>query len=219
MSLGLSASVLVAPLLLINNSSSNAILNGIITNGKDSLTAYEMSGTTASFVIGEAPANSTTGTVGSATISNNLSSELYPLASTLAYNSISVIPVGEIVMAETARPNTLVAPAHPVLPPPPPPPSYHEVAITVTHPAPVVNYSTRYGKASWYAAAFGTCANTWLPFGTVLHVTNLGNGATTTCRVEDRGPFVGGRVLDLSEGTFSQIASLGTGVINIRMQW
>lgn len=229
MSLGLSASVLAAPLLLLKDSSSSTILNGIIsTNSNNSLTAYEMSGTTASFVIGEAPANSTTETVGSTTIVDNLSSELHPVAGTLAYKSISVIPADQIVLAETDRPNTLLAPAHPVLPPPPPPSAapprqLRAVVTPVAHVAPatpVVSYTnTRYGMASWYGAPFGTCANTWLPFGTVVHVTNLANGATTTCRVEDRGPYVGGRVLDLSQGTFSQIASTATGVINIRMQW
>ncbi|NNN20276.1 MAG: hypothetical protein HKL84_10580, partial [Acidimicrobiaceae bacterium] len=119
MSLGLSASVLVAPLLLIQDSSSNGVLNGIInTNSKNSLTAYEMSGTTASFVIGEAQPNSTTQTVVTTTILDDLSSELHPVAATLAYSSFSVVPADQIVLAQTAKPNLLVAPAHPVLPPP-----------------------------------------------------------------------------------------------------
>ena len=123
MSLGLSASVLVAPLLLIKDSSSNAVLNGIVsTNSKSSLTAYEMSGTTASFVIGEDPAPSTTETVHATTITNDLSSELHPVSGTIAYRSISVIPADEIIVAQTTKPDTLVAPAHPVLAPPPPPP-------------------------------------------------------------------------------------------------
>ncbi len=229
MSLGLSASVLVVPLLLIQDSSSNTILKGIInTNSKNSLTAYEMSGSTASFVIGEAPANSTTETVRATTILDNLSSELHPVAGTLAYDSITVVPADQIVSEQTTKPNTLVAPAHAVLPPPPPPPPAppaRAVPVVLQYVAPVVrapvaSYANiRFGQASWYAAPFGTCANTWLPFGTIVHVTNVSNGATTTCRVADRGPYVGGRILDLSEGTFSQIASTGTGVLNIKMQW
>ncbi|NNN20078.1 MAG: septal ring lytic transglycosylase RlpA family lipoprotein [Acidimicrobiaceae bacterium] len=95
------------------------------------------------------------------------------------------------------------------------------MAVTAVHyVAPVVSYSSsRSGQASWYGAPSGTCANTWLPFGTLVKVTNLADGASTTCRVEDRGPYVGGRILDLSEGSFSQIANAGTGVINITMQW
>lgn len=228
MSLGLSASVLVAPLLLIENSSSNNVLNGIMSkSSKSSLTAYEMSGATASFVIGEAPANSTTEPVPTATIVDNLWSDLHPVAGVLAYQSFSVVPADQIVVAETAKPNTLIAPAHPVLPPPPPPPAPKvERAVAIVHrptprpaPAPAPPASSRTGRASWYGAPSGTCANVWLPFGTVVKVTNLSNGATTTCRVEDRGPYVGGRILDLSQGTFSQIASLAAGVINIRMQW
>ena len=221
MSLGLSASVLVAPLLLIKDSSSNAVLNGIVTtNSKSSLTAYEISGTTASFVIGEGSAPSTTETVSATTIMNDLSSELHPVSGTIAYSSISVIPADEIIVAQTTKPNTLVAPAHAVLPPPPPPPPPRAVKAVVHYVTPVVSYpNTRVGPASWYFAPAGTCANTWLPFGTIVRVSNLANGASTTCRVEDRGPFVGGRILDLSASTFSQISSTSVGVINIRMQW
>jgi rare lipoprotein A len=53
----------------------------------------------------------------------------------------------------------------------------------------------------------------------VVHVTNLANGATTTCTVEDRGPYEGGRIIDLSEATFSQIASPSQGVIQVRINW
>ena len=75
------------------------------------------------------------------------------------------------------------------------------------------------GSASWYQAPSGTCAHPSLPFGTVVTVTNLANGATTKCTVEDRGPYEGGRIIDLSEGTFSQIASPSEGVIQVRIQW
>jgi rare lipoprotein A len=75
------------------------------------------------------------------------------------------------------------------------------------------------GSASWYQAPAGTCAHPSLPFGTLVTVTNLANGATTQCRVEDRGPYSGGRIIDLSESTFSQIASPSEGVIQVRIQW
>ncbi|TAN22471.1 MAG: hypothetical protein EPN30_08430 [Actinomycetota bacterium] len=224
MSLGLSASVLAAPLLLINDTSSSHVLNGVLsTNSKDSLTAYEISSTTASFVIGAASAKTTTVAVPATTIVDDLSSELHPVAGALTYSSFSVIPADQIIVAQTAKPNTLVAPAHAVLPPPPPPPPPPSPKVTVNtvhYVAPVVNYSNmRTGQASWYSATPGTCANTWLPFGTLVRVTNLASGASTTCRVEDRGPYIGGRILDLSESSFSQIAGLGSGVINIKMQW
>ena len=75
------------------------------------------------------------------------------------------------------------------------------------------------GSASWYQAPTGTCAHPSLPFGTLVTVTNLANGASTQCRVEDRGPYSGGRIIDLAEGTFSQIASPSQGVIQVRIEW
>src|SRR5436853_7663802 len=55
-------------------------------------------------------------------------------------------------------------------------------------PAPAGNSQT--GGASWYdAAPPGTCAHRTLPKGTVVHITDLSNGATATCTVEDRGPY------------------------------
>ena len=60
-----------------------------------------------------------------------------------------------------------------------------------------------------------TTAHRSLPFGTRLKVTNQRNGKSVIVTVNDRGPFVGGRVLDLSSGSFSKIASLGQGVANV----
>jgi len=75
------------------------------------------------------------------------------------------------------------------------------------------------GSASWYGAPAGTCAHPWLAIGTVITVTDLANGRSTTCRVADRGPFAGGRVIDLSEATFAQLASPSSGVIDVRLTW
>jgi rare lipoprotein A len=57
-----------------------------------------------------------------------------------------------------------------------------------------------------------TTAHPSLPFGTRLKVTNQGNGKSVVVRVNDRGPYYGGRILDLSTGAFSQIASTSRGV-------
>ena len=75
------------------------------------------------------------------------------------------------------------------------------------------------GPASWYSAPAGTCAHPTLPFGTVVTVTNLATGASTTCRVEDRGPYEGGRIIDLAESTFAQIADPSQGVIQVKIVW
>ena len=54
-----------------------------------------------------------------------------------------------------------------------------------------------------------------LPFGTKVLLTNPANGKQVTVRVNDRGPFVRGRVFDLSYGAFSQIAPPSQGVATV----
>ena len=83
---------------------------------------------------------------------------------------------------------------------------------------------------SWYATgtktadgeAFNpdglTAASKTLPFNTMVRVTNPANGKSVTVRINDRGPYVTGRCLDLARGAFSQIASLGTGAITATWQ-
>lgn len=64
--------------------------------------------------------------------------------------------------------------------------------------------------------AYGlSTAHRSLPFGTKLRVTNPSNGKSVIVRVNDRGPFVSGRSLDLSYGAFSSIAHLGQGVARV----
>jgi rare lipoprotein A len=64
--------------------------------------------------------------------------------------------------------------------------------------------------------AYGlSTAHRSLPFGTRLRVTNQANGRSVVVRVNDRGPFVGGRSLDLSYGAFTSIASSGQGVASV----
>lgn len=64
-----------------------------------------------------------------------------------------------------------------------------------------------------------TCAHRSLAKGTVLRVTNLESGRRTTCTVNDRGPYVEGRILDLSREAFGEIASVSDGVIRVRIEW
>ncbi|NDB57039.1 septal ring lytic transglycosylase RlpA family protein [bacterium] len=66
-----------------------------------------------------------------------------------------------------------------------------------------------------YNAYEKSVAHKWLPFGTKLIVTNQQNGKSVIVRVNDRGPYVGGRDLDLSYGAFSSIALPSQGVANI----
>ena len=65
----------------------------------------------------------------------------------------------------------------------------------------------------------GTCASPSLAFGTVVTVTDLSTGASIRCTVDDREAHNPGRVVDLSPATFSQLASLSVGVIEVRLSW
>lgn len=75
------------------------------------------------------------------------------------------------------------------------------------------------GAASWYAWT-GTmaAANPWLPKGSYVKVTNLANGKSVIVVINDRGPFVPGRIIDLDKVAFAKIASVGAGVINVKME-
>ena len=75
------------------------------------------------------------------------------------------------------------------------------------------------GVASWYAWT-GTlaAANPWLPMGSYVRVTNRDNGKSVIVKINDRGPFGNGRIIDLDKVAFAQIASVGAGTANIKME-
>jgi len=104
------------------------------------------------------------------------------------------------------------------------------VAWTVLTPDEAFGATCKTSKASYYERCFGTCATAsgehfdpdgvsvahkTLPFGTVVKVTNKNNGKTISVRVNDRGPFVAGRDLDLSRGAMRKLGGLGSGVIPV----
>lgn len=89
------------------------------------------------------------------------------------------------------------------------------------------------GVVSWYGAQFHnrktasgerfdsaalTMAHPSLPFGTVARVTNLRNGRSVVVRVNDRGPFVGKRIADLSEAAATEIGMLRKGLAKVRIE-
>ena len=91
---------------------------------------------------------------------------------------------------------------------------------------------TRVGIASWYGEPFHgrrtasgeiydmeamTCAHPELPFGTRLRIENLDNGRSTTLTVNDRGPFVQGRILDVSRRGARELGMLGPGTARVRI--
>lgn len=84
------------------------------------------------------------------------------------------------------------------------------------------------GRASWYvdtATASGerfdasamTAAHRSLPFGTKVLVENLSNGRSVVVRINDRGPYAAGRIIDLSKGAASTLGMLEAGVVQVRV--
>lgn len=63
-----------------------------------------------------------------------------------------------------------------------------------------------------------TAAHRTLPFGTMVVVKNLSNGKTVEVRINDRGPFIRKRVVDLSKSAFSRIEDLKKGITKVQLQ-
>ena len=93
--------------------------------------------------------------------------------------------------------------------------------------------SEQSGMASWYGPGFHgnrsasgevfnqnalTAAHRTLPFGTQVRVTNLNTGQSVIVRINDRGPFSGGRIIDLSRGAASEIGMVSSGVAQVRVE-
>ena len=89
------------------------------------------------------------------------------------------------------------------------------------------------GQASWYGPGFYanrtasgevyrpgtmTAAHRSLPFGTKVRVTNLWNGRSAVIRINDRGPFVAHRVIDLGHGAASSLGVTGSGIADVRIE-
>ncbi len=102
-----------------------------------------------------------------------------------------------------------------------------------TRPAPPRRGYTETGTASYYAEEFHgrktssgevysrrrlTAAHRKLPFGTRLRVTNLANGRRVVVRVNDRGPFRKGRILDLSLAAARELGMVRAGLARVRIE-
>ncbi len=89
------------------------------------------------------------------------------------------------------------------------------------------------GAASWYGGKFHgrktangerfnmnalTAAHRSLPFGTKVRVTNRNNGKSVVVRINDRGPYSGGRVIDLSRGAAQAVSMIGSGTAPVTIQ-
>jgi hypothetical protein len=78
---------------------------------------------------------------------------------------------------------------------------------------------TREGIATWYGWHPGQCASPFLPHGTLLTVTDLATHKTIQCLVTDTEAHNPGRVVDLSNFCFEELAPLSQGVIMVRISW
>jgi len=74
------------------------------------------------------------------------------------------------------------------------------------------------GKASYYRAPSQTCAHRSLPFGTQVRVTNLANRRSTILVVKDRGPFIKGRIIDVSTGAAESLGFRRAGVVQVAVE-
>lgn len=74
-------------------------------------------------------------------------------------------------------------------------------------------------SASWYGLNGYGAAHRTLPFGTRVRVVNVATGASVVVTINDRGPFVEGRCIDLDQDAFAQIAPLGQGTANVRLYY
>ena len=69
-----------------------------------------------------------------------------------------------------------------------------------------------------YNSGANTAAHMTLPFGAMVRVTNLANGKSVVVRVNDRGNFARGRIIDLSRAAFSTIGNTRSGLIKVRLE-
>ncbi len=89
------------------------------------------------------------------------------------------------------------------------------------------------GSASWYGGKFHgrttangerydmhklTAAHKTLPFGTKVKITNQRNGETVVVRINDRGPYAGRRIIDLSRAAADKIGMLRSGVAPVKVE-
>lgn len=113
-------------------------------------------------------------------------------------------------------------------------PSESEVPPIAKIPAPSQSTMTETGLASWYGSrhhgkrtASGevfnqekfTAAHRTLPWGSRVKVTNLANGKSVEVRINDRGPFSKGRIIDVSRAAARSLGMVEQGITTVRIEW
>lgn len=104
---------------------------------------------------------------------------------------------------------------HAIVPPPPAPAGTTETGIASWYGIPYHGRQTASGEV--YDMYQLTAAHRNLPFQTWVEVENLNNGKRVEVRINDRGPFVGGRIIDLSQTAANRIGMLGPGTTRVRL--
>ena len=104
--------------------------------------------------------------------------------------------------------------------------------IPTQSPSHLIGYKES-GKASFYAMKYqfrktasgdrfnqltDTAAHKTLPFGAKVKVTNTKNGKSVIVKINDRGPFIKGRIIDLTRSAFSEIGNLDSGVLSVTIE-
>lgn len=75
----------------------------------------------------------------------------------------------------------------------------------------------RVASGGWFNPNALTAAHKTLPFGTRVRVTHLGNGRSVVVRINDRGPYIRGRIIDLSKRAAGVIGMQGSGVARVKV--
>jgi rare lipoprotein A len=93
---------------------------------------------------------------------------------------------------------------------------------------------TETGYASYYADKFEgrttangeifrqsklTAAHRIIPFGTFVKITNLSNNKSVIVRINDRGPFIKGRIIDISKSAAQQIDMITAGIVKVKIEY
>jgi len=109
-----------------------------------------------------------------------------------------------------------------------------EAPPLATIPAPSQSTLVETGLASWYGRRFHgnltasgevfnqeklTAAHRTLPWGSRVKVTNLTNGKSVEVRINDRGPFGKGRIIDMSRAAAKVLGMVGSGITTVRVEW
>jgi rare lipoprotein A len=138
----------------------------------------------------------------------------------------------QTVSSSTEKPQTHTFPRE--IPPIAKVPSESEVPPIAKIPASPQPTITETGLASWYGSrhhgkrtASGeifnqdkfTAAHRTLPWGTRVKVTNLANGKSVEVRINDRGPFSQGRIIDLSRAAARSLGMVEQGITTVRIEW